>query len=81
MHQDMLKTNQLQSNLAEKSLGVLVSTRLNINHQCVLAAKKTNNILQYVRKSVASKAERGDSSPLLSTGEAIPAVQYPFLGF
>jgi len=57
-----------------------VSTKFNISQRCALAAKQANHILDYISKSVANKVERGDPSPLLSTGEAISAVQCSVLG-
>ncbi|GAB0206125.1 mitochondrial enolase superfamily member 1 [Grus japonensis] len=35
-HQYMLRATQLESSLAEKALGVLVDTKLNMNQQCAL---------------------------------------------
>ncbi|KAK4831052.1 hypothetical protein QYF61_014984 [Mycteria americana] len=55
MHQYKLVATQLESSLAEKALGVLVDTRLNMSQQCALAAKKANGILGCIRRSVASR--------------------------
>lgn len=45
MHQYLLGTAQLESGLAEKVLGVLVDTELNVSHHCALVAKNANSLL------------------------------------
>ena len=55
MHLDRLGTNWLESSFAEKGLGNLVGTRLNMSQQCALAAKKANGILGYIRQRIASR--------------------------
>ncbi len=42
---------------AEKNLQILVENRLVVKQQCALVAKKTNSILEYIKKNVASRLQ------------------------
>ncbi|PKU46886.1 hypothetical protein llap_2859 [Limosa lapponica baueri] len=45
----------LESCLAEKDLGVLVKSQLNMSQQCAQVAKKANSILVFTRNSMVSR--------------------------
>ncbi|GAB0209937.1 hypothetical protein GRJ2_003459400 [Grus japonensis] len=58
MHQNRFKANCLETNFAEKNLGILVNSKLNMSQRYALAPKKVNSILGCIRKSVAIRLRK-----------------------
>ena len=55
-HQHRLGVDLLESDSAERDLGVLVDSKLTLNQQCAFLAKKNDSILGCIQKSVASRS-------------------------
>ncbi|KFM08809.1 Urea transporter 2, partial [Aptenodytes forsteri] len=56
MHQHMLGADHLEGSLAEKTLGVLVDTKLTMIQQRALAAEVANSFLGCIRRNIASRS-------------------------
>ncbi|PKU44769.1 rna-directed dna polymerase from mobile element jockey-like [Limosa lapponica baueri] len=55
IHRSRLGADLLESSSAERDPGVLVDNRMTISQQCALVAKKANDLLGYIKKSMASR--------------------------
>ncbi|TRZ26045.1 hypothetical protein HGM15179_001068 [Zosterops borbonicus] len=65
MYQHRLGADLLESSSVKKDLGVLVDNKRYVRQQCVLVAKKANEILGCIKKSTVSRS-RGVILPLYS---------------
>lgn len=56
--QRIMDRKLLENTSTGKDLGFLVDTKLNMRHQCALAAMKTNDTLSRIKQSITSKSKK-----------------------
>ena len=66
LHQYRVGGDVLGRSSAGKDLVVLVTNRLTVSQQCALASKKTNAILGFIKRNLASSRAREVTLPLYS---------------
>lgn len=79
MHRYRLGVNWIDSNFAEKDLGDLLESRLNVSQQCALSAKRFSHILGFVNKNVASMSAAVITTLSSEPGETTSKVLFPVL--
>jgi len=72
-HQYRLGVDLLESSSVERDLGLLVDDRRTMSQQCALVAKKVNDILGCIKRSVASRSRE---VVLLSSALVRPHLEY-----
>lgn len=53
-HQYTLTSGKLESSLVEKDIRILVDSKLTMNKKCIITANKANDILGYIKQTIAS---------------------------
>jgi len=56
LHQYRLRADLLESSSVERDMGVLMDDRVTMSQQCALAAKKVDDLLGCIKKSVESRS-------------------------